>query len=277
MANGYYLCAIARSADIEEQSLPPACIDGIHPLEAIYCDELCGIACEVDLDEFAGEHLKLNLQNFMWLEPKVRNHDWIARKLVESFTIIPVRFGSTFLSKQNLRTMLLQNTTKFVETIESLDGKWEMGVSAAFDLDKLKVAAAESESVEMKLLLEKSQQSSPGVSYMYKKKLEAALNSSIQKVVSQFSKQLLESAEKISEKVHELSTSRLATNSQALCFKIACLVRKLQADDFQEMLYANFREFDILGVTDLSVTGPWPPYSFANWNKINGEQANGWR
>ena len=195
---------------------PLRAIDG-GPLEAIYSEH--AVAPEPD-------------EKLLWA------HEQVVEDLMESSTILPMRFGSMVESREGLAGLLRERQEEFMASLERVRGAVELSVRA-----RLPAAASRDEGARP------AWRSQPGTAYL----LERARRQ--------------RRSEDAAGRIHRplAALARMSAPKASVGglgpFKVAYLVDEESVEAFGERV----GELNsTLADTKVSCTGPWPPYSFVS-------------
>ena len=184
-------------------------------------------------------------------------------------TLIPMRFGTVFESEQELQRMLDGHQEAFKDTLSQLQGSQEWGMKIYCDVEQLRRRVME-DSNKVQELMHDIKSKPRGVAHFIKKQMVVAIHeeveSATQECVSASHKAFLEYAEDSkAEDVHEEKDQELGD----LVMSAAYLVRRSDEGDFMSQMM-NLRErFRSRGFS-YSISGPFPPYSFAQSQATEG-------
>ncbi len=107
-------------------------IDGGEIFATSYQD-LEAIVSEVSLEEFGSEEIQRKAQeDLKWIKEKAQLHEQAVEEAMkngdEILSIIPMKFGTIFKTKEKLAETLKKYYSKFKKTLENLVGKQEWAV-----------------------------------------------------------------------------------------------------------------------------------------------------
>lgn len=233
-----------------------ASVDGMDdgPVRLVGADGLAAIASAVPLAEFDTGALEQNLKDGAWLEQKVRAHNRVLSAAVGKATVLPLRFGAIYRGEDHVRTMLGERP-ELEQQLARLEGRLEFGVKAVLDPAVLRARLAETRGGEA--------DEGSGRAYMLRKQLERELDEEVRSFAARC-------AEASHERLSAAAVEARANPPQApemvggeMLLNGAYLVvsgRQQELRRAAEELQARFGED---GVT-YELTGPWPPYNFAD-------------
>src|SRR5687768_13542231 len=99
-------------------------------------------------------------------------HETIAEYVAKRADIVPLRFGTIFLSRDGIERMFSDTGSDLREILERLRGREEWGVNVFCDQSVL-LASITSVSPVLRDLAERAAQASPGQSYLMQKRIDA--------------------------------------------------------------------------------------------------------
>ena len=194
-----------------------------------------------------------------WLGAIGYRHQSVMAELMRGGTIIPLRAFTLFATPESVRQHLDAERATFLEILKRLDGKHEWTLRVEFDpqkwsdaiirrVDSLRALSAEAESA------------SAGKAFLLRKKLDEekkrASREAEQQVLQEVEQAVM--AKLACDAVAETRQQRSGAFPQ-----INVLINRDEQDKLTELRNALERKYEGDGVT-LALTGPWPPYTFAN-------------
>ena len=191
----------------------------------------------------------------------VLKHEEVVEKLMDKFTVLPMRYLTLFSGKEQVLLMMKNYYDDFIENLDRLREKIEFGVKTIWpgDLIRERITTAHRKSDNLPLVA-----SSSGKSFMnekfenYKidKEFEEEADRCIAIVDGFFNRFVAE------KRLEKLKTDNLLLSA-------SYLVDKEKRDDFKKA----FEELRGSG-GDLKylLSGPWPPYNFIVLTKPNAKK-----
>jgi hypothetical protein len=190
----------------------------------------------------------------------VLEHEAVVEKLMENFTILPVRFQTIIDGRDNLLSMMQSYYKDFKDNLERLHNKLEFGIKVIWPADKVKENIIKAlkkggqrmpesdSSVSKRFIKEKFEK------YEIDKEFEAKADRFIKVMDIFFSKFAAE------KKLGKLKTENLLLDA-------VYLVEKDRQNDFREA-FEHIKNAHT-GLKYL-FSGPWPPYNFVVLSKKSG-------
>ena len=178
---------------------------------------------------------------------------------MKSTAIIPLRAFTLFSSAEALDRYLHDNRELLTKTLERLGGKREWTLRVEFDAERFSDALTTRVDA-LRDLAQQIETANPGRAFLLRKKLDEekkrASREAEQQVVAE-----IESAVLDKFKCETVAESRL--DRDGAFPQINVLLERDEESTLQELLDGLAARYDKEGVT-LALTGPWPPYTFAN-------------
>ena len=250
-----YVYAITRDA------VTPDCeaIDQSHHFDAAGHDGLFAIYTAVSDEEFSQEAVDRRSGDLEWLGAIGYRHQNVAAELMKSTAIIPLRAFTLFSSREALDRYLHENGEVLAKTLERLDGKREWTLRVEFDAERFNDALTNRVD-SLRELATQIESANPGRAFLLRKKLDEekkkASRDAEQQVVSEIESAVLDKL-----KCETVAESRI--DRDGAFPQINVLLNRDEESTLQELLDELAPRYDGEGVV-LGLTGPWPPYTFAN-------------
>ncbi len=250
-----YVYAITRDA------VTPDCeaIDQSRRFDAAGHDGLFAIYTPVSDEEFSQEAVDRRAGDLEWLGAIGYRHQNVAAELMKSTAMIPLRAFTLFSTPEALDRYLHDNRELLVKTLERLDGKREWTLRVEFDAERFSDALT-SRVDSLRELAQQNEGAKPGRAFLLRKKLDdekkRASRDAEQQVVGEIESAVLDKL-----KCETVAESRL--DREGAFPQINVLLNRDEESTLQELLDGLAARYDKEGVT-VALTGPWPPYTFAN-------------
>ena len=265
--SGFYVYCIAEATPAQtianESASLPAAIEDDSALELVAIDDFAAVTSQVPLSMYGEESLEDNLNDATWTAIRAMRHERVVEYFAKRTGVVPLRFGTIYLTRDGVERMLSEKASQLEEIIERIGGSEEWGVNVFSDREKLLNAITEL-SPKLRELSEQAKNTSPGQAYLLQKKVEALrtdearieLGRMIDEIEARLSKKT-----KAGKRLRVLKVE--ATENGELKAKFAFLVEKTRFDDFRDEAEMIAKELDRVGIR-LELTGPWPTYNFAS-------------
>ena len=252
-----YVYAIARAAHPTPDRVEA--IDGSDHIDAVRGDSLAAFYSSVDGADFSQPVIDARSKDVEWLGRIGYRHQTVMAALMRGGTVIPLRAFTLFANESGLRNHLLQESKKFSTILDRLDGKQEWTLRIEFDPERWSEALVRRVD-SLRAIAGEMQRAPEGKAYLLRKKLEdekkRASREAEQQVVGEVEGAVMEKL--ACDTVAESRVQRGGAFPQ-----INVLLNRDEESRLQELREDLSRRYEGDGVT-LALTGPWPPYTFAN-------------
>jgi Gas vesicle synthesis protein GvpL/GvpF len=224
---------------------------------------LAAVVSAVPLSEFGEEPLAERLNDRMWLEAHVREHEDVLRRVATDSTVVPFRFGVIYRDLADVAAMLRERQPELTSALERVRGRIEVGVKAWADGARAEASPAG-----------QTPKGASGRAYLERRLGE-------QQRTKERGAQLGEIARAVHERllrhaddgvVNRPQPRELTGRDEPMILNGAYLVAGDGAALAAEVA-ALQAEYGTHGVA-FEVTGPWPPHNFVEPESVEpGEQA----
>jgi hypothetical protein len=257
VVTGLWLYAIGRAG----HPLPPSvdAIDGSGKVESVAEGPLAAFCTPVDLRQYSQQAVDSHTGDIEWLGAIGYRHQAVMQALMQGGTVIPLRAFTLFGSHQMVEAQLRSGRDQFLKVLERLEGKQEWTLRIEFDprqwndaltsrVDSLRTLAGEIESA------------APGKAFLLKKKLDDE-----RKRVSRDAELQVvgEIEQKVLSKLRCETVAESREQREGAFPQINVLINRDEEAVLQELHRDLSDRYAGEGIT-LSVSGPWPPYTFAS-------------
>lgn len=219
---------------------------------------LTAIVGSVAQSEFGEAALRQNLEDLDWLERTARAHHEVIETIAKERPVVPMRLATVYSSDEAAAGMLRERAADLRQTLTRLAGRSEWGVKAHVARPDDGADGQQSEPDDPAL--------GPGAAYLRRRRAQlAARQDARQEAVA--------SAQAVHTELGRLSASarlyppqspEIAGHSGSMVLNAAYLVADDRAEEFGAAvteLAARHRALQ------LTLTGPWPAYSFVGRNE----------
>ena len=259
----YYVYCIAESAAVAQlpaHSLPAAIEDDAR-LEWISINSLSALVSPVPKTSYSEERLEEHLTDATWTAIRAMRHETVVEFVAKRVSAVPLRFGTIYLERNGIESMLAENGRELELIIEQLRGREEWGVNVYSDREVL-LSSITSVSPVLRELVERAAQAPPGQSYLMQKKIEAMRVDEARTAVNRIVDQIEETLKEQSDEGQRLRILKVETTEHGeLKAKFAFLVKRSGFEEFRAAAERLAHEHQPAGIR-LELTGPWPVYNF---------------
>lgn len=255
MSGVLYVYAVAREA------VKPGVegVDGTQNFGTATSSDLAAIFTPVPKEEFSQEAIDQRAGNLEWLGAIGYRHQAVVSALMKQTAIIPLRAFTLFSSEKALAKYLDDSAEQLERVLERLDGKQEWTLRIEFDPQRWNDALV-SRVTSLRDLTSQIGTAAPGKAFLLRKKLDderkRASREGEETLVDEMQRAIL--AKLRSEVVAESREQREGAFPQ-----INVLINRDEESVLQDLHRELNDRYSGEGVS-LSISGPWPPYTFAS-------------
>jgi hypothetical protein len=255
----YYLyCLTPGACGIPTTALG---VDGQPAVWVRACGEICAVFSEVALAEFCGEAAEARLRDLAWLGPRVCRHEAVIEEVMRQAPVLPAGFATLFTSLDSLRQSVLEHREAITGFFARLGGQLEWAVKGLLNrpaaLERL--ASPGQPAAE-----EPALDTSPGARYFQEKRVKARLERDFHFRLKEFCRRAAAALGAQAGGFRErkvLASVAMETDAEVV-LNWAFLLSPEALEDFRVRL-DRFNGAEAFPGLLLTLTGPWPPYSFA--------------
>ncbi|HVF66135.1 MAG TPA: GvpL/GvpF family gas vesicle protein [Pyrinomonadaceae bacterium] len=275
----YVYCVGARGelARLFGGELPEA-MEGGRAVELVEAEDLAAVACAVPLADYGEGALEARLTDAAWTAARALRHERAVEHFARRATVVPLRFGTIYLSRDNVARMLEERRAQLRATLTRLEGREEWGLNVYVERARLREQVA-TLSERLREMEEVAAASPPGRAYLLRKKVDT-LRDEEARAETRRAANLIESGlasacdGSARLRVHKDEAGEQGETAARLAF----LVRREGFGDFRAAAERLAERYTPLGFR-FELTGPWPAYNFAEdeGEKGEGEEGKGGR
>jgi hypothetical protein len=215
--------------------------------------EVGGVTClvsDVDLDEFGEEPLRKNLERIDWLERVAREHDAVIKAVARIVAVLPLRLATVYWDDASASAEVTRHHDAVCAALDRVDGRDEWGVKVY----RMPVDEAP----------EQTSRATSGAEYLRRRRAQVAQQTSDRGADDELAARIFDEFAAVADdsRRHRPQDPSLTGRRQPMLLNAAFLVARCDEDRFRAAVSALADERPP-GAVEL--TGPWPPYSFAEW------------
>lgn len=225
----------------------------LEGVELIRHGDLTAVVREVPLDEFDESVLPERLNDRDWLERNARAHEDVLRAAAAVTSVVPLRFGTIYRSRDHVERMLDQRREELTATLDRVRGYVELGVKAWVDRDKLEATLPpDSEPAA----------DGAGAAYLQRRARERERSRELSVRCAELAEEAHErlSAAAVAAVSNRPQPRELTGRSETMVLNGAYLVR--DGEGLRREVERLTAEHSSYGI-EYELTGPWPPHNFA--------------
>ncbi|MBU4299086.1 GvpL/GvpF family gas vesicle protein [Patescibacteria group bacterium] len=273
---GFYLYCIREKSDSKFSTQG---IDGGEIWTVPYQD-LEAVVSEVSSEEFGSEEIQKKAQEDLgWIKEKALIHQSVVQKAMEIKdlpyplqgdplknkglkSVIPMKFGTIFKTRENLEATLKKHYSQFEENLKNLIGKQEWGVKVylnrkAFEKEIKRVSpVVQEKEKEIAKLPE-------GMAYFMQKQIDEAASKEADNALENYTERFFENLKKCAAAgtKGKILEKELTGKSLPMAFNMIFLVSEEKLENFIKEIDKLNQEYKPKGF-NFQYSGPWPPYNF---------------
>ena len=252
--NVLYVYAVTREAVIPQVDG----VDGTQRFGTVTVGRISATYTLVSAEAFSQEAIDARAGDLEWLGAIGYRHQDVVSDLMKRTAIVPLRAFTLFSSEEALQAFLHDQREMLVRTLGRLDGKQEWTLRVEFEPNRWSESLA-SRVTSLRDLQDEIAGAAPGKAFLLKKKLDdekkRASHAAEQEVVAEIESLVIETLG--CETIAETRERRDGAFPQ-----INVLLNRDEEAKLQELHEKMTERYGAEGVT-LGLTGPWPPYTFA--------------
>ncbi|HZB46427.1 MAG TPA: GvpL/GvpF family gas vesicle protein, partial [Pyrinomonadaceae bacterium] len=138
----YCVGALEELAPLFEGDLPSP-IQSPASLEIVAEGDLAAVVSAVPLADYGEEVIQERLSDPAWVAEHAMRHELVVEHFARRANVIPLRFGTIYLSREAVGKMLGEKGRPLRATLVLLDGREEWGVNVYVDRAQLRQSVAE--------------------------------------------------------------------------------------------------------------------------------------
>jgi hypothetical protein len=265
---GIYLYAIGRASDSSEIQLDQ--YPEVYPISA---EDLVAYARVVSLSEYSEEALKERADDQAWLIAEVQQHHAVIAELHQQAPVLPAKFGSAYASEDAVRDALKRSLPEILKRLDVLEDcdEWAAHV---YLVDRDLTQAALARDPELSELAARVEQASEGVKYMLRQRLQSRLKEAIEQFEMELAQEALDGLHQLTEEfqVEPPREGEQTPEGEPEIARASMLVQRDRVQEFIDQAEETNRAIEAVW---LKITGPWPAYSFAQFEIEEESVTNG--
>lgn len=220
------------------------------------------LVSDVDLAEFGEAALRRNLEDLHWLEGVARAHHAVIDAASKLFAVLPARLATVYSGDESMAAVLDGRREELLAAMRRVGGRVEWGVKA--------YAVPESEQPEAERHEPAPAEGGApadaggrgaGLAYLKRRKAQLSARAESQRSAAAGAQAVHEhlSRHAAEARLHPPQSPQLSGDQRPMMLNAAYLVDADNGTEFASEVAAAAGAHPGL---DLSLTGPWPPYSF---------------
>ena len=244
----YVYCAVHGAPNPKSVKTLPSLPDGAAPRVLPLTRTVNLIVADVPSGTYSGDAVELRLRDLDWVARCGTAHHAVADELAQKHAVVPFRLFTLFSSEEKARTALSRRAPRIAAALKRVAGKaeWVLRISGspkpASDSTRADADAEDS-----------------GTSFLKRK-------AAARQAVAETAQRVREDSQKVFDTLAAIaseSTHRDVDPGAGLALDAAFLVASRRLPAFKRAL-SKTAEWLLSAGCRVSLTGPWPPYSFVS-------------
>ncbi|MGK5672407.1 GvpL/GvpF family gas vesicle protein [Micromonospora sp. URMC 106] len=245
---GVWLHGVVREADPALLAATPG-MDGA-PVRAVPAAGLVAVVSTAPLAEYGEEALRRNLEDLAWLERAARAHHAVVAALSRAGAVVPARLATVHHDDARVAGQLTTRRSELTAVLDRLAGRDEWGVKGYV------VPGVTPRSAEP------AGPGGAGAAYLRRRRAQLTAREEGQRIAADAASAVHTAlaGHAVAARRHPPQDRRLSGAPTAMVLNGAYLVEQVTLADFRRLVDALAGRHPEIR---LELTGPWPPYSFA--------------
>lgn len=214
---------------------------------------------QAELEEFCGQSADTRLQDLAWLGPRVCRHEAVIEEVNSRVPVLPARFATLFTSIDSLQRFVFEHRDAVTGFFAQLGDQREWAVKGLLDRGRVLEGPG---SPNRPAADERAPVASPGARYFEEKRIQAQWKRDFNLRLKEFCRRAAAALAQHAGSFRERSLPPVTEETDAeVVLNWAFLVSPAALDEFRGCL-ARLNRGEAFPGLMLTLTGPWPPYSF---------------
>jgi hypothetical protein len=258
-STGVYLYCFARR--MVAGRIAASGIEPDAPVTCLVIGELAAVFSAVSVESFTGPRGDANLRDAAWIVPRAQRHEQVVEQVMRLSPVLPARFGTVLSSRATLERLLTRHAEATQRFLVQMADREEWSVKAFLD-----VRQAEAWLLAAQAALDSAPDAdagSPGLRYLQRKRLLGQARQRRERWRRQTADDLERAlvAHAVDVRPLQLHARAASAGDGEMILNDAMLVLKTRLSEWRACAEAVQAQHAERGLR-LSISGPWPPYSF---------------
>jgi len=230
----------------------PAGLPGAGPVRLLDVETGLFIAvADLSLDRYSGSAINKGLGDLDWVSRIAIAHEKVVESFIASTAVLPMKLFTIFTTDDRALDHVRAQRTRIASLVKRVANHQEWGIRVV--LDRTRVAAISTKKVAAR--------PNSGSSYLRQKKAQRDASTRLAAHARDTVADLFERLAARAGDAKRRSSSELPVQGGPLLLDAAFLVPRARAAGFKALATRESRALARHGF-GLTVTGPWPPYTF---------------
>ena len=258
---GLWVYAICRQAD--ETALRGVAGVGGGEVTVLSGAGLTAVTEDVSLAEFGEQALRASLEDMAWLDATARAHHGVIDAVARSEPVVPMRLATVYSGQSAVREMLAARSAEILDVLGKVTARSEWGVKA-FAVAGSTAGAAAGESHLA------GQAAGSGAAYLRRRRDELTAQQQGRRAAVAAAERIHDGLSRlaVASRLHAPQSPQLTGTPEVMVLNAAYLLEERNGDALRQAVAGLAEKTPAVR---LELTGPWPPYSFAEMREGAGD------
>lgn len=224
---------------------------------------LTAVAEPVGLAEFGQQALRTYLEDLAWLEATARAHHAVIDAVARLVPVVPMRLATVYSNQAAVQSMLAARTAEILEVLDRITSRSEWGVKAF-------AVAGTAREQDAGATRRADRSAGSGAAYLRRRRDELSAQQQGRRQAVADAECVHESLSRIAvaARLHAPQAPQLRGTAEQMVLNAAYLTGDRQDEAVREAVAGLAGQCPAVR---LELTGPWPPYSFAEMRGRRGD------
>lgn len=250
-----YVYAVTR----EPATTDVEAVDGSRRYDSVSIDGISAVFTPVADEAFSQEVIDQRANDLEWLGAIGYRHQSVVADLMKKTAILPLRAFTMFSSAEALRAYLHENRELLAKALDRLDGKQEWTLRLEIDPQRFNDSIV-TRVASLRALQSEIDSAPSGKAFLLRKKLEEEKKRAVREAETHL---LAEVEREVLTRLRCEAIAESRERRSGAFPQINVLINRDEEPALQALQDELLARYEPEGVV-VGVTGPWPPYSFAN-------------
>jgi hypothetical protein len=254
-AAGTYVYCVVAADRRPRLTRVPAGLAGTGRLRLLDVEAgLFVVAADAPLDKYGEAAISRGLANLDWVSRAAMAHEAVVEAFIGETAVLPMKLFTIFMSDERALAHVRADRQRVAAMVKRVANHQEWGVRVI--LDRTRAAAQQRPKAAGR-----SRAESSGIAYLAHKKAQRDAAAELATNARQTVAALFDRLSSRARDARRRTASELPMQGGPLLLDAAFLVARARAAAFQTLTAREAKSLERQGY-GLTVTGPWPPYTF---------------
>jgi len=248
----YVYCVIASPRAPRLTGVPRG-LRGMGPVRLLNVERgLYIVAADAPLDRYGEAAINRGLSDLDWVSRAAVAHEAVVESFIDARAVLPTKLFTMFTSDTRAVQHVRAQRARIASVVKRVANHHEWGVRVV--LDRARSSSASARPIQVK-------GARTGVDYLARKKARRDASVELAERARETVAALYDRLAERSRQARRRSASELPVDSGPLLLDAAFLVPRTRSAAFRALAAREARALALHGY-GLTISGPWPPYTF---------------